>query len=505
MPVSPVSLETIVSLCKRRGFIFQSSEIYGGLAAAYDYGPLGVEFKRNVKDAWWRTMVHEREDMEGLDASILMHPQTWRASGHVDSFTDPLVDCKSCKKRFRADHVKGYRAKYRATGTLDGDGAAAGAYEVELAHQIAADTIKPGFEFDGKPFTRVDKVEFLGAPLACPECGQPTLTEPRLFNLMFRTFIGPVQEAGSTVYLRPETAQGIFVNFENVRGTMRRKLPFGIAQIGKSFRNEVTTKAFIFRTLEFEQMEIEFFCRPGSDEEWYRHWVTERFNWYLRFGIRKDNLRLRPHQPDELAHYARACHDVEYLFPMGWSELEGIANRTDYDLARHAEFSGKDLKYFDEESKSHFLPYVIEPSAGADRATMAFLIDSYAEETVNERPRVVLRLHPALAPVKVAVLPLLKKRGEIVEKCRALTADLKKRWRAMYDDTAAIGKLYRRQDEIGTPFCVTVDVDSLEDGKATVRDRDSMAQDRVELDRIEQFLADRLPLNPPRVEGAVEL
>ncbi len=430
----PVEMDKIVSLCKRRGFIFQNSEIYGGLGNTWDYGPLGVELKRNVKDIWWRSVVRERDDMEGLDAAILMHPTTWIASGHVESFADPLVDCKKCKKRFRADDLEG-----------------------EL----------------------------------CPEC-KGELTEMRKFNLMFKTFMGPVEDQGSVVYLRPETAQGIFVNFSNIQKAMRRKIPFGIAQIGKAFRNEITPGNFTFRTREFEQMEIEYFVKPGTDQEWYDYWVKERFDWYVRFGIKKENLRLREHGKDELAHYAKSCHDVEYLFPMGWSELEGIANRTDFDLKQHTEYSGKDLQYFDETTKEQYIPYVIEPSAGADRATLAFLIDAYRQEDVKGEKRVVLGLHGELAPIKVAVLPLLRNRTEIVAMAKKIAEDLRRHFKTVYDDTGSIGRLYRRQDEIGTPYCVTVDVQSLTDREVTVRDRDSMEQDRIPMERLRQYLSEKL-------------
>lgn len=429
-----VEMEKIVSLCKRRGIIFQNSEIYGGIGNTWDYGPLGVEIKRNVKEAWWKRVVYERDDMEGLDAAILMNPTTWKASGHLESFTDPLVDCKKCKHRFRQDD-------------LDGD--------------------------------------------VCPDCGGE-LTEARSFNLMFKTFIGPVENNASLTYLRPETAQGIFVNFVNVQQMMRRKIPFGIAQIGKSFRNEITPGNFTFRTREFEQMEIEFFVKPGTDEEWYRRWVDERFNWYLDLGIRKENLRLREHEQNELAHYAKSCVDIEYLFPMGWSELEGIANRSDYDLRQHSEHSKKELSYFDETTKEKYIPYVIEPSAGADRATLAFLIDAYREEKVRNEKRVVLALQHRLAPIKVAVLPLLRNRPEIVEVAKSIAGDLRKQYKAVYDDTASIGRLYRRQDEIGTPFCVTVDVQSIEDRQVTVRERDSMEQVRVPVEGIVEYLTDCL-------------
>ncbi|HRZ40489.1 MAG TPA: glycine--tRNA ligase, partial [Candidatus Omnitrophota bacterium] len=363
-----VSMDTIVSLCKRRGFIFQSSEIYGGLSGAWDYGPLGAELKRNIKDAWWKANVHDREDMVGLDASILMHPETWNASGHTQNFTDQLVDCKACKRRFRADHV--------------GD--------------------------------------------SCPACGAKDFTEARAFNLMLKTHLGAMEDSSSVVYLRPETAQGIFVNFMNVRDTSRKRLPFGIAQIGKSFRNEITPGNFTFRTREFEQMEIEFFTHPGEAQEWHKRWIEDRFQWYVNLGMTPDRLRLRKHGEDELAHYSVGCTDIEYEFPFGWSELEGIANRTDFDLKQHAQFSGKDLKYKDSVTQEEVIPFVIEPSGGVDRATLAFLVDAYHEEQVNDSPRVVLRFHKKLAPIKVAVLPLLKKSSEIVSKAKAIKADLQK-------------------------------------------------------------------------------
>jgi glycyl-tRNA synthetase len=429
-----VEMETIVSLCKRRGFIFQSSEIYGGIGSTWDYGPLGVELKNNVKHAWWRDNVYARDDMEGLDAAILMHPRVWEASGHVSNFTDPLVDCKSCKRRFRADHLEGPR---------------------------------------------------------CPECGGE-LTEARQFNLMFKTFMGPVEEEAAVVYLRPETAQGMFVNFVNVLESRRRKLPFGVAQIGKAFRNEITPGNFTFRTREFEQMEMEFFTPPEQADEWFEHWVKERYNWYLRYGMRPENLRLRQHGSDELAHYAKGCYDVEYLFPMGWSELEGIANRGDYDLKAHAAMSRRNLTYFDDKTRQRYLPYVIEPSAGADRATLAFLIDAYQDEVVRDRQRVVLRLHPALAPIKVAILPLLRNRADVVETARNLYADLRRHFPADYNDTGAIGRLYARQDEVGTPYCVTVDVQTLDDQHVTIRDRDTTDQIRIALDQVRTYIQDKL-------------
>ncbi len=428
------SLKEISNLCKRRGFIFQDSEIYGGLGSVWDYGPLGIELKKAIKDLWWKSMVYERTDVEGLDSAILMNPETWKASGHVGSFSDMMVDCKNCRKRFRIDHLKG------------------------------------------------DK---------CPECGGD-LTEPKSFNLMFKTRVGSVEGEAQDVYLRPETAQGIFVNFANVLNTSRRKLPFGVAQIGKSFRNEITTGNFTFRSREFEQMELEFFVKPGEDEKWYEYWVQQRLDWWISLGIRKENLRLREHDKDELAHYSKRCHDVEYLFPMGWSEVEGIANRADFDLTQHMEISGADLQYFDTASDKHFVPYVIEPSGGVDRAVLACLFDAYREEMVNERKRVYLSLDKRLAPIKIAVLPLLKKMGEIVELCHNIRDDLKGNYRVVYDDTAAIGRLYRRQDEIGTPYCVTVDVDTLTDKKVTVRERDTMRQERIETADLVEYMKNNL-------------
>ena len=455
-----VDMDKIVSLCKRRGFIFQSSEIYGGTGSVWDYGPLGVELKNNVKRVWWRDSVQNRADMVGLDASILMHPRVWQASGHLDHFTDPMVDCRACNRRFRADKI-----------------------DEELWVHFCEATKGNKFNIPGgEACKHCGKKRTL-----CPACGKGELTEPRQFNLMFKTFMGPVEDEAAVTYLRPETAQGIFVNFDNVLQSMRLKLPFGIAQIGKSFRNEITPGNFTFRTREFEQMEIEFFVMPGTDEEWHQRWIDERFAWYPRYGIRQENLRLREHDKDELAHYAKRTADIEYLFPMGWSELEGIANRTDFDLKQHAQFSGKALEYFDEESKQKIVPYVIEPSAGADRGTLAFLVDAYNEEEVKGEKRVVLNFHPELAPIKIAVLPLLKKNARIVETAQKLCVDLRKRWHSVYDDTASIGRLYRRQDEVGTPFCVTVDVKTVGDDKAaadekaTIRDRDTMGQVRVAL------------------------
>jgi glycyl-tRNA synthetase len=428
-----VDMEKLVSLCRRRGFIFPSSEIYGGLSSCWDYGPLGVELKRNVKDAWWRAVVQQRDDMVGLDASILMHPQIWQASGHVEGFSDPLVECKGCHLRWRSDELEG------------------------------------------------DK---------CPDCGGE-LTEPRMFNLMFKTFIGPVEDEASVVYLRPETAQGIFVNFENVLNTTRKRLPFGIAQVGKSFRNEVTTGNFIFRSREFEQMEIEYFVKPGTDKQWFDYWVEERVNWYVNLGIKRENLKLRPHAKEELAHYARECSDINYLFPMGWAELEGIANRGDFDLVQHAGSSGKGLSYYDEEAKEHIVPYIIEPSAGVDRTFLAVLCDAYDEDEAEGEKRVLLHLHPDLAPIKAAVLPLSRKE-HLASFAREIYADLRQQWMVQYDDAQSIGRRYRRQDEIGTPFCVTVDFESLEDKQVTIRERDSLRQIRVPIESLKNTLAAKL-------------
>jgi glycyl-tRNA synthetase len=428
-----VDMDKIVSLCKRRGLIFPSSEIYGGLASCWDYGPMGVELKRNVRDAWWKAIVHERADVVGLDTSIMMHPGVWAASGHIGSFTDPLVECKSCHLRWRADEIESK---------------------------------------------------------GCPKCGGE-LTEPRMFNLMFKTSMGPVEEEASTIYLRPETAQGIFVNFENVVTTSRKKLPLGIAQIGKSFRNEITPGNFIFRTREFEHMELEYFVKPGTDEKWLDYWVKERFDWYVRLGIRKENLRLRQHGKDELAHYARDCYDVEYLFPMGWSELEGIANRGDFDLIQHAKHSGRELSYYDAEAGEKYVPYVIEPSAGVDRSVLAFLIDAYDEEEVGGEKRTLLHLHRSLAPIKVAVLPL-SRNEKLTPLAKEVFNKLCPNFGTDYDDSQSIGRRYRRQDEIGTPFCVTIDFESLEDKQVTIRERDSLAQIRVPIEKLEENLAAKL-------------
>jgi glycyl-tRNA synthetase len=447
------SLDTIVSLSKRRGFIFPSSEIYGGINAVWDYGPLGAELKNNVKRAWWRAMVQEREDIVGLDAGILMHPQVWVTSGHVASFSDPLVECATCHRRFRLDELPG-------------------------AEDLSATDLRdPGI------------VERLG--LKCPVDGGP-LSPPRRFNLMFTSHMGPVEDEASIVYFRPETAQGSYVNFKNVQQSSRKKLPFGIAQVGKSFRNEISPGNFVFRMREFEQMEMQYFVRPETASSVFEEWLPQRRAWYERYGVTPERLRYREHAKDELAHYASKAVDVEYRFPFGWKELEGVHNRGDFDLSSHAKASGENLEYFDPQTEEHFIPHIVETAAGADRAAFTFLIDAYREEEVRGETRVVLRLHPDLAPYKVAVLPLLKKRSELVELAHRIRSDLARDVMAVYDDTAAIGKLYRRQDEIGTPWCVTVDVDSLDDGAVTVRDRDSMEQVRVPLEGLRALIGDRL-------------
>jgi glycyl-tRNA synthetase len=453
-PVPAVAeLDTIVSLAKRRGFVYPSSEIYGGINAVWDYGPLGVELKNNVKRAWWRAMVQERDDIVGLDAGILMHPQVWITSGHVGSFSDPLVECQTDHRRFRLDELPG-------------------------AENLSATDLRDP-----------TVVERLG--LKCPVDGGP-LSAPRQFNLMFKTHMGPIEEDSNAVYLRPETAQGSYVNFKNVQQSSRKKLPFGIAQIGKSFRNEISPGNFVFRMREFEQMEMQYFVKPDDAVTVFEEWLPRRWSWYTRYGVTEARLRFREHAPDELAHYAKKAVDVEYRFPFGWKELEGIHNRGDFDLSRHQAESGQNLEYFDPATEQHFIPFIVETAGGPDRAAFTFLIDSYREEEVRGETRVVLGLHPDLAPYKVAVLPLLKKRPEIVEVAHRLRDDLAKDLMAVYDDTAALGKLYRRQDEIGTPWCVTIDVDSLEDGAATIRDRDSMTQDRVSIDRVKPTILERL-------------
>ena len=433
-------MEAVTSLAKRRGIAFQSSEIYGGLRSSWDYGPLGVELRRNVRHAWWRSMVQLRDEIVGLEAAIIMSPKVWEASGHVSGFNDPLIECESCHRRYREDHMED--------------------------------------------------------PPVCPNCGGTAFGESKHFNLMFKTHMGPVEDDAGVTYLRPETAQGMFVDFTQVQTVSRKKLPFGIAQIGKAFRNEITPSNFIFRTREFEQMELEFFVEPGTDDEWFAYWVEQRLQWFLDLGVRKEMLRIRPHEPDELAHYAKAASDIEYEFPFGWSELEGIANRTDFDLNAHQEASGQDMTYFDQEKDSRYLPYVIEPSLGVDRALLIFLLDAY---TVDEAPtakgdvekRTVLKLHRDLAPIKAAVLPL-SRNETLVPEARRVFDLVKSEWMCQYDDAGAIGRRYRRQDEVGTPFCVTVDFDSLDDRQVTVRERDSMAQERLPIDNLVGYLRERL-------------
>jgi glycyl-tRNA synthetase len=435
-------MDKLVSLCKRRGFIFQSSEIYGGLGSVWDYGPLGVELKRNVKDRWWNAMVRARDDIEGLDAAILMHPKVWEASGHVAGFTDPLVDCRTCKARFRADQIGNAQCPRKPSK-------------------------HPGEH---------------------TECD---LTEPRMFNLMFKTFMGPVEDQAAIVYLRPETAQGIYVNYLNVLQSSRQKVPFGIAQIGKAFRNEITPGNFIFRTREFEQMEMQFFVKPGTDMEWFERWRAWRMEWHHALGLNPAKLRFHQHGPNELAHYAKAAFDVEYEFPFGWQEIEGIHNRTDFDLGRHQQYSGKKLEYFDQAANERYLPYIVETSAGADRVMLTVLADAYREEEVEGETRVVLGLHPALAPIKAGVFPLVKKDG-MPELATELYNVLRRRLPVFYDDSGAIGRRYRRMDEAGTPFCITVDGDTVSQRTVTVRHRDAMTQDRVSIDRVDAYIRERL-------------
>ena len=435
MPMNENLMDKVVSLCKRRGFIFHSSEIYGGLSNTWDYGPYGVELKNNLKRSWWKSVVYGRDDVFGMDAAILMHPKVWEASGHVQNFFDLKSDCKSCKKRFKAADLK-----------------------------------------EGKK---------------CPECGGE-LTEARPFNLMFKTHQGAVEDAASSIYLRPETAQGMFVNFLNILDSKHPKLPFGLAQIGKAFRNEITPGNFTFRTREFEQMEIEYFVRPEEADEKLEEWIEARFNWYLNLGIRKDNLRQRPHGKDELAHYAKACTDIEYNFPFGWSELYGLAHRGDFDLSQHAKFSGQDLSYLDQISNHRYIPHVLEPTFGVDRSVLVSLVSAYTEEKVGDEERVVLKFPKNLAPIKVAIFPLLKNKEKLVEKAKGIFDSLKTEFMCEFDDNGNIGKRYRRQDEIGTPYCVTVDFDTLDNSTVTVRDRDSMEQERVEISQLKNYLTEKI-------------
>ena len=461
MENSKKTMDKIVALCKTRGFIFPGSEIYGGLANSWDYGPLGVEFKNNVKRAWWQKFVQESRYNVGLDSAIIMNPQAWVASGHVGGFSDPLMDCKGCKARHRADKLI-----------------------EDYAFQNGLSDNPAGWSFDEMAAYIKEK------DIACPDCGGKEFTDIKKFNLMFKTFIGVTEDSTNTVYLRPETAQGIFVNFPAVQRSTRRKLPFGVCQIGKSFRNEITPGNFTFRTREFEQMELEFFCKPGTDLEWFKYWKDFCRKWLLDLGMREENLRLRDHDPDELCFYSKATTDFEFLFPFGWGELWGIADRTDYDLGQHQTHSGKDLTYFDPETNEHYTPYVVEPSLGADRVALAFLVDAYDEETIGEGDvRVVLHLHPALAPVKCAVLPLSKK---LSDKALELFDDLAKSFATDFDETGSIGKRYRRQDEIGTPFCITYDFDTETDGCVTVRDRDTMEQVRLPISEVKAYIQSKL-------------
>lgn len=455
MPNSEKTMEKVVGLCKNRGFVYSGSEIYGGLSNTWDYGPLGVEFKNNVKNAWHKKFVQENPYNVALDSAILMNPQVWVASGHVGGFSDPLMDCKDCKTRHRAD---------------------------KLIEDVGGDA-------NGMTFEQMsDYIKEHG--ITCPECGSANFTDIRKFNLMFKTFQGVTEDAKNEIFLRPETAQGIFVNFANIQRTTRRKLPFGVCQIGKSFRNEITPGNFTFRTREFEQMELEFFCKPDTDLEWFYYWKDYCKNWLLSLGIKEENMRLRDHEKEELSFYSKATTDIEYLFPFGWGELWGIADRTNYDLKQHQDHSGKSLEYFDPSDNTRYIPYVVEPSLGADRVALAFLCEAYDEEEVGEKDtRVVMHLHPALAPYKCAVLPLSKKLNENAEKVYHM---LQKRFMVEYDDAGSIGKRYRRQDEIGTPFCLTYDFDSETDGCVTVRDRDTMAQERVAIDKLAEYIEAKL-------------
>ena len=455
------TMDKIVALCKNRGFIFPGSEIYGGLANSWDYGPLGVEFKNNVKRAWWKKFVQESRYNVGLDSAIIMNPEAWVASGHVGGFSDPLMDCKGCKARHRADKLI-----------------------EEYAFQNGTDDNPAGWSFEQMAAYIKEK------GIVCPDCGGADFTDIKKFNLMFKTFIGVTEDSTNTVYLRPETAQGIFVNFNSVQRSSRKKLPFGVCQIGKSFRNEITPGNFVFRTREFEQMELEFFCKPGTDLEWFAYWKNFCHQWLLNLGMKSENLRLRDHDPDELCFYSKATTDFEFLFPFGWGELWGVADRTDYDLGQHQNHSGKDMTYFDQETGEHYIPYVVEPSLGADRVTLAFLVDAYDEEEIAEGDvRTVLHLHPALAPVKAAVLPLSKK---LSDKALELYDELAKEFNVDFDETGSIGKRYRREDEIGTPFCITYDFDTENDGCVTVRDRDTMEQVRMPIDQLKAYIAEKI-------------
>ncbi|PKB64863.1 MAG: glycine--tRNA ligase [SAR202 cluster bacterium Io17-Chloro-G3] len=503
-------MDTIVSLAKRRGFIFQSSEIYGGLASTYDYGPLGVELKRNIKDIWWRTFVHQRDDIVGLDTAILMSPEVWVASGHAAGFADPLIECKNCHHRFRSDHVwvlEKDRSDKSAKKT-DNDPhlltiiASTEQEALDIVWQQLSKKDQKEYDENGPKFHPFGFEEYNDkSQVSCPECDiQGSLSNPRQFNLMFKTFLGPVEEEASQAYLRPETAQGIFVNFQNVLNSTRRKLPFGIAQIGKSFRNEITVGNFIFRTREFEQMELEYFIFPGDDDDAFKIWISDCLNFFTNLGIPAQNLRIRPHDTDELSHYSKATSDIEYAFPWGWGEIQGIANRTDFDLTAHSQHSGNRLDYFDEQSGKHIIPYVIEPAAGVDRILLTFLIDAYTEEEVitpagKTETRIVLKLNPTIAPVKVAILPL-SRNDRLVPKAREVYKLVQNHFVCQYDDAQSIGRRYRRQDEIGTPLCITVDFETIDASSGietvTIRDRDTMKQTRVPISKLIASINDHL-------------
>ncbi len=488
MATDDKKMEKLVSMCKRRGYIFGSSEIYGGLSAVYDYGPLGAELKKNIKNFWWKWMVQKRDNIVGLDAAILMHPRVWEASGHVAGFQDPLVDCRETKNRYRADQVFVLRPKAGVDNPLmfafrEGDDEAAEKKIKKIARQNPTN-------YEKILLTEIDVAEFNN--IVGPDVKEPgTLTEPRQFNLMFKTHVGPVEDSANVVYMRPETAQGIYVNFNNVVNSTRVKTPFGIAQIGKAFRNEITTENYIFRTREFEQMEMQFFVRPGTDMEWFETWKQDRISYYKALGINQDKLRFHAHGENELAHYASAAFDIEYEFPFGWKELEGIHNRTDFDLNRHQEYSGKDQTYFDDETKEKYIPYIIETSAGCDRTLLTVLVDAFEEQQLEKDTRTVLHLHPAVAPIKAGIFPLVKKEG-LPEIAQKLKDELKQFYPVFYDEGGAVGRRYRRQDEIGTPYCFTVDFQTKEDNTVTVRDRDSMQQERIPITDVFNYLFQKI-------------
>ncbi len=483
-------IEKIVSLSKRRGFVFQSSEIYGGLNGCWDYGPLGVELLKNIKEEWWKAMTY-REDVEGLDASILMHPKVWEASGHIANFTDPMIDCKQCNARFRLDTLGdaiSEKKKKKIIRAFEENLSEENKNKVDKIYKIHSELDE---RFEAILENKELSLKLLGEA-NCPNCGtKGEFTEPRNFNLMFKTFVGPVESDDNIVYLRPETAQGIFVNFMNVQNSSRQKLPFGIAQIGKAFRNEINTKNFLFRTREFEQMEMQYFVKPTDDKKHYDEWKERRISWYKALGISGEKLRFHDHPSDKLAHYAKEATDVEYEFPFGWGEIEGIHNRTDFDLSKHQEYSTKSQQYFDDEIKEKYIPYIIETSAGASRSFMAFLINAYNEEEVNGEERVVMKFHPKLAPIKVAIFPLVNKDG-MPEIAREIESELRPYMKVFYDSKGAVGRRYRRQDEAGTPYCITIDNQTLEDRTVTIRERDTMEQQRVQIDELLQLLINRL-------------